>query len=143
MYSLPWTNSGPTAHKTHAHPRTFSKKARSYSGIMVFIKWEMTVRLRTLATQLRLRHIFICMDRLGVSGTTRTRCDRRRTIGRCRRTYVSLRDSDGYAHTHASLTPAMPPEAQRQVPGFTTGRLPHRYPHGSHRDARNCSQVLY
>jgi hypothetical protein len=33
-------------------------------------------------------HILICMGRLGVSGTARTRCDRRRSIGCCGRTYV-------------------------------------------------------
>jgi hypothetical protein len=44
--------------------------------------------------------------------------------------------------THAPSTPAMPSEPQRQVPGFTTGRLPHRDPHGSLRNARRFPQIL-
>lgn len=39
-------------------------------------------------------------------------------------------------------TPGMPSDAQRQVSGFTTGRLPHRHPYGSYRNPRDRSQVL-
>jgi hypothetical protein len=42
--------------------------------------------------------ILICMGRLGVSGTARTRCDRRRSIGCCGRTYT-YSGSNGCAHT--------------------------------------------
>jgi hypothetical protein len=58
------------------------------------------------------------------------------------RTYVRVLGDRTVALTHATSTPAMPSDPQRQVPGFTTGRLPHRDPHGSLRNARHFPQVL-